>query len=69
MCIMLNQISPAILTTPLKRRAKTLSLPTPWLEDVSPDNRTIWLDPTGTCKRMLSAIAREMERRAERNAR
>src|ERR1700747_1176074 len=53
----------AVLTTPLKRRAKALSLPYPWEEAVSPDDRTIWRDPTGTCKRLLGAITRERERR------
>jgi hypothetical protein len=60
---------PAILTTPLKRRANTLGLPYPWQEAVSPDNRTIWRDPTGACKRMLEAIKREQHVRAERSAR
>jgi hypothetical protein len=60
---------PAILTTPLKRRAKTLRLPNPWQDSVSADNRTIWLDPTGACKRMLEAIKREQQIREQRRTR
>jgi hypothetical protein len=57
----------AVLTTPLKRRAKALDLPYPWEEAVSQDDRTIWRDPTGTCKRMLEAINREIQQRAARS--
>lgn len=59
----------SVLTTPLKRRAKALGLPYPWEEGASADSRTIWLDPTGACKRILEAIHRELETREQRSPR
>jgi hypothetical protein len=61
-------ILPFVLTTPLKRRAKSLGLPRPWTEDASPDHRTIWRDCDGIANRMVAAIENEKDRRAARAA-
>jgi hypothetical protein len=58
----------AVLTTPLKRRAKTLGLPYPWEDATSHDDRTIWIDRDGVARLLLDAVATEKKRRAERNA-
>jgi hypothetical protein len=58
---------PGVLTTPLKKRAKTLRLPYPWQEDTHGE-RTIWLDRGGVSRRMLEAIEVEQARRAAREA-
>ena len=55
----------AVLTTPLKKRAKALSLPLPWAEDAH-GQRTIWLDREGIAERMLHAVQEEKARRARR---
>jgi hypothetical protein len=57
----------AVLTTPIKKRAKALSLPLPWLEDAH-GQRTIWLDQEGIAKRILRAVRVEKARRARRRA-
>src|SRR4051812_17701599 len=35
---------PGPLTTPIKRRARKLGLKLPWMEEQSPDERTVWVD-------------------------
>jgi hypothetical protein len=57
----------AVLTTPLKKRAKALSLPLPWAEDAR-GQRTVWLDRDGIAERMLRAIGEEKAQRARRRA-
>jgi hypothetical protein len=57
----------AVLTTPLKKRAKALSLSFPWLEDAH-GQRTVWLDRDGIAERMLRAVREEKARRARRRA-
>jgi hypothetical protein len=57
----------AVLTTPLKRRAKGLSLPLPWAEDAR-GQRTVWLDRENIAERMLRAVREEKARRARRRA-
>jgi hypothetical protein len=57
----------AVLTTPLKKRAKALSLPLPWAEDAR-GQRTVWLDRDGIAERMLRAVREEKARRARRRA-
>jgi hypothetical protein len=57
----------AVLTTPLKKRAKALSLPLPWAEDAH-GQRTIWLNREGIAERMLHAVHEEKARRARRGA-
>lgn len=56
-----RQIS-AVLTTPLKRRAKALQLPLPWNEGER-DGRTVWIGRDAIARRMLTAIQAERERR------
>lgn len=51
------------LTTPLKRLAKRLGLGLPWVEDVSPEGRTVWRDRDGIAARMKAAVAAEQHRR------
>jgi hypothetical protein len=57
----------AVLTTPLKKRAKALSLPFPWAEDAR-GQRTVWLDRDGIAERMLRAVREEKAQRARRRA-
>lgn len=57
----------AVLTTPLKKRAKALSLPLPWAEDAH-GQRTVWLDRENIAERMLRAVREEKARRARRRA-
>jgi hypothetical protein len=57
----------AVLTTPLKKRAKALALPLPWAEDAH-GQRTVWVDRDGIGERMLHAVREEKERRARRRA-
>ena len=57
----------AVLTTPLKKRAKALSLPVPWAEDAH-GQRTIWLNREGIAERMLHAVHEEKARRTRRRA-
>jgi hypothetical protein len=57
----------AVLTTPLKKRAKALSLPLPWAEDAR-GQRTVWLDRDGIAERMLRAVREEKAQRARRRA-
>jgi hypothetical protein len=57
----------AVLTTPLKKRAKALSLPLPWAEDAR-GQRTVWLDRDNIAERMLHAVRAEKARRAQRRA-
>jgi hypothetical protein len=57
----------AVLTTPLKKRAKALSLPFPWAEDAR-GQRTVWLDRDGIAERMLRAVGEEKVQRARRRA-
>ncbi len=57
----------AVLTTPLKKRAKALSLPLPWAEDAH-GQRTVWLDRDNIAERMLRAVRVERARRARRRA-
>ena len=57
----------AVLTTPLKKRAKALALPLPWAEDAH-GQRTVWLDREGIGERMLHALHEEKARRARRRA-
>ncbi len=57
----------AVLTTPLKKRAKALSLPFPWAEDAR-GQRTVWLDRHGIAERMLRAVREEKARRGRRRA-
>jgi hypothetical protein len=56
---------PAILTTPLKRRAKALGLSNPWMEG-SRGDRTVWHDDGGIAARMLQAVRAEKQRRGTR---
>jgi hypothetical protein len=56
---------PAVLTTPLKRRAKALGWPYPWHQDDERE-RTVWIDRDGTAARMLVAIREERTMRARR---
>jgi hypothetical protein len=57
----------AVLTTPLKKRAKALSLPLPWAE-AAHGQRTVWLDRDDIAERMLGAVREEKARRARRRA-
>jgi hypothetical protein len=57
----------AVLTTPLKKRAKALALPLPWAEGAH-GQRTVWLDREGIGERMLHALREEKARRARRRA-
>jgi hypothetical protein len=57
----------AVLTTPLKKRAKALSLPYPWAEDAR-GQRTVWLDGDDIAERMLRAVRDEKARRGRRRA-
>ena len=54
---------PAVLTTPLKRRATALGLPKPWEEGSSEDDRTVWLAVDDVASRMGVAIEDELRRR------
>jgi hypothetical protein len=56
---------PAVLTTPLKRRARSLGLAYPWQESADHTNRTVWLSIDGVTKPMLAAAEAEIERRNE----
>jgi len=58
---------PGVLTTPLKKRAKTLRLPYPWRENTQGE-RNIWFDRDGIAPRMLEALDVEQGRRAARSA-
>lgn len=60
---------PAVLTTPLKRRAKAMGLGYPWEEGADHTNRTVWLTTDGVAKRMLAAVDAEIARRQEEEAR
>jgi hypothetical protein len=60
---------PAILTTPLKRRAKAMGRGNPWRESVDHTNRTVWVSKDGVAKRMLSAVDAEIHRRRGGEAR
>jgi hypothetical protein len=53
----------SMLTTPMKRRAKTLGLPVPWDERVSSEDRTVWVDRDGIAERMRRAFEDEEDRR------
>jgi hypothetical protein len=55
----------AVLTTPLKKRAKALSLPVPWAEDAR-GQRTVWLDRDDIAERMLRAVREEKAQRLRR---
>jgi hypothetical protein len=60
---------PAVLTTPLKRRAKSMGLPLPWRSGTDHEDRTLWFPIDGLADRFLSAIdaelaTRDMEPRA-----
>jgi hypothetical protein len=57
----------AVLTTPLKKRAKALSLPLPWAE-AAHGQRTVWLDRDDIAERMLHAVREQKARRARRRA-
>ncbi len=57
----------AVLTTPLKKRAKALSLPLPWAEDAH-GQRTVWLNRENIAERMLHAVHNEKAQRARRRA-
>jgi hypothetical protein len=57
----------AVLTTPLKKRAKALSLPLPWAEDAH-GQRTVWVNRENIAERMLHAVHEEKARRARRRA-
>lgn len=57
----------AVLTTPLKKRAKALSVQLPWAEDAR-GQRTVWLDRDGIAERMLRAVREEKAQRARRRA-
>lgn len=57
----------AVLTTPLKKRAKALALPLPWAEDAH-GQRTVWLDRENIAARMLQAVHNEKAQRARRRA-
>lgn len=55
---------PANLTNPLKKRARKMNIPVPWIETATPDGlRTVWQDRDGIASRMLKAIERERTRR------
>lgn len=54
---------PANLTNSLKQRARTLGLERPWVETVSPDDRTVWVDRDRIAQRMVDAIRNEQQRR------
>jgi hypothetical protein len=55
----------AVLTTPLKKRAKALSLPLPWAEDTR-SQRTVWLDRDDIAERMVRAVREEKAQRLRR---
>lgn len=54
---------PAVLTTPLKRRAKALRLPMPWVESTTPDDRTLWIGIDGLTRLMFHTLGLEIDRR------
>lgn len=54
---------PSILTTPLKRRAKSLELPYPWLEAADDTNRTVWIATGPVPQRLEIAANAEIERK------
>jgi hypothetical protein len=57
----------AVLTTPLKKRAKALSRPLPWAEGAH-GQRTVWLDRDDIAERMLRAVREEKAQRVRRRA-
>jgi hypothetical protein len=55
---------PANLTNPLKKRARKMKIPVPWMEASTPDGlRTIWKDRDGIASRMVKSIDRERKER------
>jgi hypothetical protein len=58
---------PAVLTTPLKRRAKALGWDAPWIEGALGE-RTTWSDRDGLASRMVPALAAEKARRGSGGA-
>lgn len=56
---------PSVLTTPLKRRAKALGLPNPWLEAADDGDRTVWIGTGSVPERLELAAAAELERRGQ----
>jgi hypothetical protein len=54
---------PANLTNSLKQRARRLGLDRPWVEGVTPDDRTVWRDRDGIARRMVEALMDEEMRR------
>lgn len=56
---------PAVLTTPLKRRARSLGLGYPWEDSADHTNRTVWVSIDRVTKPMLAAVDVEIERRKE----
>lgn len=55
---------PANLTNSLKQRARKLGLEVPWVETVSSDDRTVWVDRDGIAARMVVALDNENQRRS-----
>lgn len=55
----------SVLTNSLKRRAKNLGLPRPWLEDETAEGRTVWRcrDPE-EAHRLFEAVGAEQKKRA-----
>jgi hypothetical protein len=54
---------PSAMTNSLKQRAAALGIDRPWLEGVSNDDRTVWIDRDGIASRMFEALQSENHRR------
>ena len=54
----------AALTNSLKKRATKLGLPNPWIQEETPDGRTLWrCRDADEADRLLSAVQAELKRR------
>ena len=54
---------PSVLTTPLKRRAKTMDLPLPWRSGADHEDRTLWFSIDDLAERFVKAIDAELQTR------
>ena len=54
---------PAVLTTPLKRRAKALGLPLPWRSGADHEGRTLWFAISDISEKLVKAIDDELKAR------
>lgn len=54
----------SVLTTPLKRRARSMGLPLPWRSGTDHEDRTLWFAIDGLAERFVKAIDNELEVRS-----